>query len=117
MAPFADEIAGGEIRMASQAATVLGNKLHLQDKLITAYSTRDMQTLMEIAEREIPAIIEDYREFRKIYRRQWLRRNKKFGMEHIQSRLGGQIAEWEDVAKDIMDFVEGRTSEIAEHND
>lgn len=114
LAPFAGEISGGEIRMASQAAALFTDKLHIQDKLIKAYAARDMHALKEIAECGIPVVIKDYREFGQIFRRQWLRRNKKFGLDVIQVRLGAQIARWEEAIAAINDFVEGRTPEIAE---
>jgi len=112
--PFDGEIEGGEIRMASLAAILLADKLSLQDKLVMAYLKRDTKTLKTLAAHDIPIVIDDYRKFADVFRTQWLRRNKRFGLDVIQVRLGGQIARWVEAANAISDFISGTAHEIAE---
>ena len=48
------------------------------------------------------------------FRRQWLRRNKPFGLEVIQIRNAGLIRRYQELQERLTDLVEGRIDRIEE---
>jgi len=112
--PFENQTAGGCIALAFKAATFLADKVELQNGLSTACSVRDIATVKDIAENGIPAIIGALRDFAAVFRRQWLNRNKRFGLDVMQIRFGGQIARWEEMAVTLNEFIAGKIATVPE---
>lgn len=112
--PFDGAVRGGEIRLALLAAQLIRNKYALLGKLEQAYRSRDHKALAVLAAKDIPAVIADCRRFSATFRTQWLRRNKPFGLDVIQVRMGGQIARWEETAQRLTELAEGTIDCIPE---
>ncbi len=89
-------------------------KLELMQSLRSAYHAADKTALARIAVDGIPRHINDLELLLEAYRRQWLRRNKPFGMELFQLRVGGNIARWKECMARIHDFLDGKETSIPE---
>lgn len=93
---------------------VLSAKLAFQQALTTAYSSAKKSELRRLATEEIPRIQQCIEKLALSFRRQWLRRNKPFGMEVIQVRFGAMNARCDEAARRITEYVDGHISCIEE---
>ena len=75
-----------------------------------------MEKIKELKEK-LPNIKNDLQEFYRVYRTQWIKENKGFGFEVIDSRLGALINRTETVAFVLEEFIEGRMEKIYELED
>lgn len=89
-------------------------KLHFRKSLTAAYRDKDAKTLRALAEKEAPRVVQALRNLQTAFRRQWLRRNKAPGMETVQIRIGTGITRYEETARRILEFLDGRVSCIEE---
>lgn len=94
------------------AVLQLKSKLGLRIK--SAYDQADRATLAQIANEEIPSIIQRVRILRQTHRAQWFAINKPFGWEVLDIRYGGVLTRLESAAERLSDFVHGRVERIEE---
>jgi len=105
---------GADLNFALRTAVLTANKLKLRRKLVHAYAVRDRKALEELAARDVAGVIGDLRRFAEAFRTQWLRRNKPFGLDVIQVRIGGQIARWEELGVRLEELLSGKVTSIPE---
>jgi hexosaminidase len=98
----------------SKLCKVLQHKADLGKRIKSAYDRKDMVQLSNIAEDEIPLIIEELNQFFKAFERQWEKENKPFGFEVQCIRLGGLEKRLEYVKRQLSGFVSGEKAKIEE---
>ena len=115
-ADAAVDVRGGDLRHAALMANVLAEKVSLRVKLTDAYARRDADALRQVAA-GTARVIELLEALDASYRRQWLRRNKPFGLEIVQVRIAGLIRRYRELADRVTELVEGQIDRIAELDD
>ncbi len=103
-----------DLKYLSDVVNAIVAKTGFQLQLSRAYDAGDRKTLAELSDRDIPLIMELLRNLSESFRRQWLRRNKPFGMEVIQLRFGAMTARWEETARRLSEYLEGSITSIPE---
>ncbi len=88
-------------------------KVELRKAIIEAYPN-DKEALKRIQMQSIPKVIAALEEMEMAFRTQWLRRNKVFGMETLQVRLGGVRSRLSETARRIGEFLDGSIDGIEE---
>ncbi len=111
--PFRDEQAAGDLRHAALLADFLHRKISLRLRIDDAYFRQDNAAL-GAAVALIPVMVGRLDELAASWRRQWLARNKPFGLETLQIRLAGQAARYRELAQRLDDFIAGRIGSIPE---
>ena len=111
--PFRDEHEAGDLCHAALLADFLHHKVSLRLRIDDAYFRADRAALGAAAA-EIPAMVGRLDELAASWRRQWLARNKPFGLETLQIRLAGQAARYRELAQRLDDFIKGRIDSIPE---
>jgi hypothetical protein len=111
--PFRDEQAAGDLRHAALLADFLHRKVSLRLRIDDAYFRRDRAAL-GAAIVEIPVMVARLDDLAASWRRQWLERNKPFGLEALQIRLAGQAARYRELEQRLDDFIAGRIDSIPE---
>lgn len=114
IAPAAGSADAGDIAYARSICNLLVKKLEFRNTLVTAYAKKDRAELLRLAQSEIPLILAAVDELQKTFRRQWLRRNKPFGMEVIQIRLGAQTVRYNETARRLQELLDGKIDSIPE---
>lgn len=89
-------------------------KALFRSELVFAYANRDHAALNRLHKVEIPLMRQRLDTLGKTFREQWLRRNKPFGMEPLQIRLGGMRARLDEVAIRLEEFLAGTEESIPE---
>jgi hexosaminidase len=88
-------------------------RIRLNEAIDAAYPARDVEglktarTRCKAAARALDRLMESFR-------RQWLRRNKPFGLETIQVRFGGQRERFNELDRRLEDLMEGRLAALPE---
>jgi hypothetical protein len=113
LVPFRDERAAGDLGHAALLADFLHHKINLRLRIDDAYFRQDRAALSAAAAL-IPAMVGRLDGLAASWRRQWLARNKPFGLETLQIRLAGQAARYRELAQRLDDFVAGRIDSIPE---
>ncbi len=111
-----DNSDAGDTSFAAALIKFILAKLKYSRKLRTAKNTADMSQLTEIVEQNIPSLVTELRAFSELFRHQWLKKNKPFGLDVIQVRLAGQIERFEETARQIKDFIAEKEFSLAELN-
>jgi hypothetical protein len=111
--PFRDEQAAGDLRHAALLADFLYRKINLRLRIDDAYIHQD-RIALGAAVAEIPAMVGRLDKLAASWRRQWLARNKPFGLETLQIRLAGQAARYRELAQRLDDFLAARIDSIPE---
>jgi hypothetical protein len=89
-------------------------KLEFRAALVKAYDHKNRAALRRLKKEGIPSIIAVLDRVQDSFRRQWLRRNKPFGLEVIQIRLAGQRKRYEETALRLQEWLDGKIPAIAE---
>ncbi len=98
---------------AAALANLLAAKLEFRVRLEEAYQSRKDGQLQAVLS-EVPRLIELTEELEATFRRQWLRRNKPFGFEVIQIRLGGLRQRFQEVGRLLRELLDGKRDSIPE---
>ena len=98
---------------AAALADLLAAKLEFRMRLEEAYSARDRSLLQSVAS-EAPRLVELTEALEATFRRQWLRRNKPFGFEVIQVRLGGLRQRFAEAGRLLRELLDGERDSIPE---
>jgi hypothetical protein len=114
LVPEVGAINGGDLSYALSIVDLLVKKLEFRRALVPAYEARDRAELLRLVQSEIPQILEAVDELQKTFRRQWLRRNKPFGMEVTQIRFGAQTVRYNETAQRIRELLAGEIESIPE---
>lgn len=98
-------------------ARFLAAKAAFRLRLEAAYAIRDLKNMKAVGGDlidEAARLAELTEELGRTFRRQWYRRNKPFGFEVIQIRLGGQRARFLEVSRRLEELIEGTLDTIPE---
>lgn len=101
-------------RTLSVLSKALSLKCDLGVRLKKAYDEGSRTALRQIADRELPELIRTVKAFAELYRKQWYRENRAFGIEVIQIRLGGVQARLNEAAVRIHEYLDGKIDRIEE---
>ena len=93
---------------------ILTLKSDLSYRIRKAYGADDRATLFEIAEKEIPVIVEKIDAFLPVLRKQWMMENKSFGFDVQDIRLGGLRNRMLTAQLILRDYLNGKTDHIEE---
>lgn len=102
-----------DVGHAATLANVLAAKIEFRMRLEEAYMGRD-QGMLQAALDEVPRLVGLTEELEATFRRQWLRRNKPFGLEVIQVRLGGLRHRFIETGRLLRELIEGTRDTIPE---
>ena len=83
-------------------------------RLYEAYRDGDKESLYEIANVQLPAVLKELDLFIRSYRMQWYRENKTFGFITQEIRLGGLAERLRSVRVRLTDYLDGAISEMEE---
>ena len=89
-------------------------KLEFRHAFVEAYARRDRKELLRLRDQVIPEILGALEALQTAFRRQWLRRNKPFGMEATQIRLGAGTTRFRETQQRIGELLDGKIDAIAE---
>lgn len=107
-----DDTAAGYLDHAWNIANVAIRKLEFRRKLLAAYKANDQAVLKEIAEKDVPQMLEDLNRFLTSYRTQWKRSFKPFGLEMMHIRIGGLCERYRETARMINEYLNGEIESI-----
>jgi hexosaminidase len=113
LVPFRDEQAAGNLSHAVLLADFLYRKVALRLRIDDAYVRQDRAALGAVVA-EIPGMVGRLDELAVSWRRQWLERNKPFGLETLQIRLAGQAARYRELEQRLNDYIAGNIDSIPE---
>lgn len=112
--PLREEGAAGDFGFLSALLEALIRKLEVRGALLTAYAHDDRVALYRIATVLVPGAVAAMREFDRVFREEWLRGNKVFGLETVQMRNAGVIARLEETARRISEYLDDQIDAIDE---
>ena len=98
----------------NQFAKCVIGKLEILYRLRSAYKENDRQWLRQVCEVKLPALIGEYRKFRKIFSTQWLSTGKPNGLEITENRMGAAILRMETLIERMEDYLQGNAASIPE---
>ena len=104
----------GDFNYAWCLADLLIRKIRVRQKLLHGYREREWEVLEDIAECDIPDILDAIEGFAEAYRTQWLRSFKPYGLELMQIRLGGLSERYRELARRIDELLDGKVDTIPE---
>ena len=103
----------GNLRHALTLARLLSSKIALFDRFVAAYSKRNVDELRQVHD-SIANILEQLSDLQQSFRHIWHERNKPFGFEVIQGRLGWQKSRYEELRCRIEEYSSGKIAAIEE---
>lgn len=95
----------------SALCSVLKNYATLPLELREAYANRDKAALKALAD-SIDGIVADLDTFTDLFRAQWLRENKLFGLETLELRFGGQRERLVSTEKVLRLYLDGQLDHL-----
>ena len=102
-----------DLAYALNVVEYLKIRIELTLKLETAYLADDKVGLSEVR-KLIPGVVEAIDALLVSLRRQWLRRNKPFGLETIQQRFGGTKQRYLELDQRLSELIADEIDEISE---
>ena len=114
LAPSVEHREAGDNGHAWNLCDLVAKKIEMRFALLKAYEAGDRAELMRIRNCMVPEVIAAFEAVDATFRRQWMRRNKPFGLEIMQIRFAGQIARYKEVARRIGELLEGTVDSIPE---
>ena len=94
--------------------TCIKKKLEVLNRIRDAYKNGDKEYLRKLCDEILPDLVAGYREFHKMFRKDWLESSKPFGLETIDIRIGGVIMRMEFAIERIGEYLEGKVDSIPE---
>ena len=98
----------------NQFAKCVIGKLEILHRLRNAYLEGDKEWLKRVCEEKLPALIGEYRKFRKIFSTQWLATGKPNGLETTENRMGAAILRMETLIERLEAYLAGEATSIPE---
>ena len=114
LAPSVEHREAGDIGHAWNLCDLVAKKIEMRFALLKAYEAGDRAELMRIRNCMVPEVIAAFEAVDATFRRQWMRRNKPFGLEIMQIRLAGLRERYAELARRIDELLEGRIEKIDE---
>ncbi|MCK4849939.1 MAG: family 20 glycosylhydrolase [Phycisphaerae bacterium] len=109
----AETVAPIDLAYARNVVEYLKRRIDLSLKLEKSYLAGDKAGLSEVR-KLLPGVIESIDALLISLRRQWLRRNKPFGLEVLQQRFGGTKQRYLELDQRLSELIAGEIDEIAE---
>jgi hypothetical protein len=106
----------GDLKHAILLAKLLAAKIDIRLKLEEAYNNKNKQLLAELTA-QIPQMIDFLNELDQSFRKQWLKRNRSFGLEVLQIRMAGLIRRYRELRDRTEELLNGRIDRIDEMED
>ena len=95
-------------------AAVLAGKADLGVRIKDAYDREEKEILKEISQNEIPDIICNLEEMKRIREEIWMTDAKPFGYELLDVKLGGVITRLKSTGRRIDNYLNGKVSRLEE---
>lgn len=102
------------LNVPEKLSAVLAQKAPLGLTLKRAYDNKQTEILHQIANEELPELIDKVHALRDAHKKQWFTINKPFGWEVIDIRYGGLIARLQTAIERMMDYLNGEIDRIEE---
>ncbi|MCI8554298.1 MAG: beta-N-acetylhexosaminidase [Clostridiales bacterium] len=99
---------------AAELSRVLELKATLGIELAAAYRAGDRAALETLADRRLPALLEQIDRFSEAFYDSWMGENKPFGYEVTDIRLGGLRKRAVTARRRLRDYLEGRLERLEE---
>jgi hexosaminidase len=113
LARHTDDREAGDLNHAMLIAKMLSTKIDLDVRLRTAHARHDLRALKRVRD-DIPAIRKLIAELSESLRAMWLRHNKPFGLDVIQSRFATLSSRYQEAGVRIGEVLNGKTDRIEE---
>lgn len=97
-----------------QLSKILEVKCNAGIAIRRAYKEKDRRTLELYAGQLLPQLIEDIEEFNQIFRKQWLKENKVYGLDVIDLRIGGMLQRIRVATDRLREYLNGAIPVIDE---
>ena len=107
----------GRYGLIKQAFAVAAEKCRLLSELRPKYLEGNKIYLKGLAEEQIPALIQSYRNLIQMHQHLWEEVNKPYGWEILCARYGGVVARLEYACDVIKRYVAGELENIAEFSE
>ena len=114
IAPFRGNQSEPDFDYLWRICDLMVRKLEFREALVLAYDLKDKDALHRLQEDQIPPLLDALAGLEQAFRRQWLRRNKPFGMETTQIRLGAGSTRYREAALRIQEYCQGQIETIEE---
>lgn len=114
LAPHRADAKAGQIDYAWNIAHTLVAKLEFRAELLRAYAANDRAALAGLKDRNVPEVISALEALDEVFRRQWFRSYKPYGLEVMQIKLAGLAARYREVARRLDEYLGGRIGAIPE---
>ena len=114
IAPFRGNQSEPDFDYLWRICDLMVRKLEFREALVLAYDLKDKDELHRLQEDQIPPLLDALAGLEQAFRRQWLRRNKPFGMETTQIRLGAGSTRYREAALRIQEYCQGQIETIEE---
>ena len=114
IAPFRGNQSEPDFDYLWRICDTMVRKLEFREALVLAYDLKDKDALHRLQEDQIPPLLDALAGLEQAFRRQWLRRNKPFGMETTQIRLGAGSTRYREAALRIQEYCQGQIETIEE---
>jgi len=114
IAPFRGNQSEPDFDYLWRICDTMVRKLEFREALVLAYDLKDKDELHRLQEDQIPPLLDALAGLEQAFRRQWLRRNKPFGMETTQIRLGAGSTRYREAALRIQEYCQGQIETIEE---
>ena len=111
--PHRETVEPVDLAHALGILTFFRRKIRLNQTLDAAYPTRDTAGLTQ-ALTQVKSTVRALDQLHASFRRQWHRRNKPFGFDTIQVRLGAQKQRYQELALRLRELVADPSREIPE---
>lgn len=98
----------------NQFAKCVIGKLEVLHRLRSAYLEDDRAWLRQVCSEKLPALVCEYRKFRKIFSDQWLATGKPNGLEITENRMGAAILRMETLIERLEAYLQGKVTSIPE---
>ncbi len=105
MTPYRDDAAAGRIDYIWNHLEVLIRKLEIRKALEKAYAEKDHAALRLLTEKQIPELLDAIQNYLAVFRSQWKRSYKSFGLELMQIRLSGVAERHRELARVILEHL------------
>ena len=111
LAPYTEDL---RCAYAAKLFEIIRHKGSLMQEIRARYLAGDKAWLGQMAEEDIPALMESYRELRDLHRRLWESEFKRNGWEVIALRYGAVMGRLEDVQHAVRRYADGELSSLCE---
>lgn len=101
-------------QVPEKLCSVLQIKSDIGIRIKKYYDSSNLKGLKDVAEIELPELIQRINSLKSTHRKQWFKTYKPFGWEVIDIRYGGLVARIETSIIRLKDYVEGNIDKIEE---